>query len=126
MPRFMLDTDTCSYIMKRSNHALLKRLSKTPVNDVCISVITKSELLYGVEISPRRQRTRRPSTDFAYVEALDFADEAAPHYADIRAHLKSGGTMIGRTICSSPPMLAVLALRWSPTTPASSDAFRNC
>ena len=96
MPRFMLDTDTCSYIMKRSNHALLKRLSKTPVNDVCISVITKSELLYGVEVSPRRQQDEAALNGFLrYVEVLDFADEAAPHYADIRAHLKSGGTMIG-------------------------------
>jgi predicted nucleic acid-binding protein len=44
MPRYMLDTDTCSYIMKRSNDGVLKRLRKVPVNDVCISVITKSEL----------------------------------------------------------------------------------
>jgi predicted nucleic acid-binding protein len=29
MPRYMLDTDICSYIMKRSNDALLKRLKKT-------------------------------------------------------------------------------------------------
>src|ERR1035441_1839911 len=96
MLRFMLDTDTCSYVMKRSNHALLKRLSKTPVNDVCISVITKSELLYGVEVSPRRQQDEAALNGFLrYVEVLDFADEAAPHYAEIRAHLKSGGTMIG-------------------------------
>jgi tRNA(fMet)-specific endonuclease VapC len=59
MPRYMLDTDTCSYIMKRSNDAVLKRLRKVPVNDVCISVITKSELLYGVELSPKRQQTKR-------------------------------------------------------------------
>ena len=45
MPRYMLDTDTSSYVMKRSNDALLKRLRKTPVSDVCISVITKAELL---------------------------------------------------------------------------------
>lgn len=96
MPRFMLDTDTCSYIMKRSNHALLKRLSKTPVNDVCISVITKSELLYGVEVSPRRQQDEAALNAFLqYVEVLDFPDEAAPHYAEIRARLKAGGTMIG-------------------------------
>jgi tRNA(fMet)-specific endonuclease VapC len=56
MPRYMLDTDTCSYVMKRSNDALLKRLSEIPVNDICISVITKSELLYGVEVSPRRKQ----------------------------------------------------------------------
>ena len=53
MPRYMLDTDTCSYIMKRSNDAVLKQLQKVSVSDVCISVITKSELFFGVEVSPR-------------------------------------------------------------------------
>jgi len=96
MPRFMLDTDTCSYIMKRSNDALLKRLRKTPVNDVCISVITKSELLYGVEVSPRRRQDEAALNAFLqYVEVLDFPDEAAPHYAEIRAQLKSRRKMIG-------------------------------
>ena len=54
MPRFMLDTDTCSYIMKRSHPTVLKRLRTVSVADVCMSVITKAELLYGVEVSPRR------------------------------------------------------------------------
>lgn len=96
MSRYMLDTDTCSYIMKRSNDALLKRLRRTPVSDVCISVITKSELLYGVEVSPRRQQDEAALNAFLrYVEVLDFPDEAAPHYAKIRADLKTRGTMIG-------------------------------
>jgi tRNA(fMet)-specific endonuclease VapC len=96
MPRFMLDTDTCSYIMKRSHDGLLKRLRKTPVSDVCISVITKSELLYGVEVSPRRQQDQAALDGFLrYVEVLDFPDEAAIHYAMIRGHLKSHGAMIG-------------------------------
>jgi predicted nucleic acid-binding protein len=43
MARYMLDTDTCSYIMKRSNQTVLNRLQAIPVTDVCISVITKSE-----------------------------------------------------------------------------------
>jgi tRNA(fMet)-specific endonuclease VapC len=96
MLRFMLDTDTCSYIMKRSNDRLLKRLSRTPVSDVCISVITKSELLYGIEISPRGQQDQAALSSFLqYVEVLDFPDEAAADYAKIRAHLKMGGAMIG-------------------------------
>ena len=96
MPRYMLDTDTCSYVMKRSNDALLKRLREVPVSDVCISVITKSELLYGVEVSPRRTQDETALDAFLrYVEVLDFPDEAAAHYAEIRARLKSGGTMIG-------------------------------
>jgi tRNA(fMet)-specific endonuclease VapC len=56
MLRYMLDTDTCSYIMKRSNPAVLKRLEAMAVSDACISVITKAELLYGVEVSPRRSQ----------------------------------------------------------------------
>ena len=96
MPRYMLDTDTCSYIMKRSNDAVLKRLQRVPVSDVCISVITKSELLFGVEGSPRRQQDESALSAFLrYVEVLDFPDAASLHDANIRASLKTSGTMIG-------------------------------
>ncbi len=96
MPRYMLDTDTCSYIMRRSHDALLKRLAKVPVDDVCISVITKSELLFGVEVSPKWRQDDAALTAFLrYVEVLDFPDEASLHYAKIRADLKARGTMIG-------------------------------
>ena len=96
MARYMLDTDTCSYIMKRSNHAVLKRLQKVPVNEVCISVVTKSELLYGIELSPRRHQDEAALSAFLnFVEVLDFPDRASAHYAATRADLKKQGTMIG-------------------------------
>jgi tRNA(fMet)-specific endonuclease VapC len=96
MPRYMLDTDTCSFIMKRSNAAVLRRLQKVPVSDVCISVITKSELLFGVEVSPRRRQDESALSAFLqYVEVLDFPDTASFHYGKIRANLKTLGTMIG-------------------------------
>ncbi|MGA6987758.1 MAG: type II toxin-antitoxin system VapC family toxin [Terriglobales bacterium] len=96
MPRYMLDTDICSYIMKRSNDAVLKRLSTVPVSDVCISVITKSELVFGVEVSPRRQQDAAALSAFLkYIQILDFPDEASLHYARIRAELRKSGTMIG-------------------------------
>jgi tRNA(fMet)-specific endonuclease VapC len=96
MPRYMLDTDTCSYIMKRTNDVLLKRLQKIPVSDVCISVITKSELMFGVEVSPRRQQDEAALSAFlGYIEVLDFPDKASVHYAQIRADLKAHGRMIG-------------------------------
>jgi len=96
MSRYMLDTDTCSYIMKRSNSSVLKRLQKVDPKDVCISVITKSELLYGVELSPRRQQDEAALDAFLrHVEILDFPDKAALDYAGIRADLKKRGSMIG-------------------------------
>jgi len=80
MPRYMLDTDTSSYIMKRSNEMVLKRLQKIAVDDVCISVVTKSELLFGIELSPCRQQDEAALKGFlSYVQVLDFPDEAAFH-----------------------------------------------
>jgi tRNA(fMet)-specific endonuclease VapC len=96
MLRYMLDTDICSYVMKRSHDALLRRLQKVPVSDVSVSVVTKSELLYGVEVSPRRQQDEAALNAFLnYVEVLNFPDKASSHYAQIRAQLKKSGKMIG-------------------------------
>ena len=96
MARYMLDTDMCSYIMKRSSDAVIKRLRAVPVSDVCISVISKSELLYGVEVSPRRTQDANALQAFLpHVAVLEFPDDAAAHCAQIRADLKKRGQMIG-------------------------------
>ena len=96
MPRYMLDTDTCSYVMKRSQPLVLERLQILQVGDVCMSVVTKAELLYGVEVSPRRaQDTTALEAFLPYVEVLELDEDAALHYADIRAGLKKRGATIG-------------------------------
>lgn len=96
MPRFMLDTDTCSYIMKRSHPLVLKRLQSVSVDDVCMSVVTKAELLYGVELSPRRAQDAAALAAFLpFIEAVAFDEEAALHCAEIRADLKRRGALIG-------------------------------
>ena len=96
MARYMLDTDTCSYIMKRSHPTVLKRLQAIPVTDASMSVVSKSELLYGVDVSPRRMQDATALKAFLpHVEILEFPDDAATHYAQIRADLKTRGRMIG-------------------------------
>jgi tRNA(fMet)-specific endonuclease VapC len=96
MAKFMLDTDISSYIMKRSHEGVLRRLQTVQIGNVCMSVISKSELLYGVEISPRRQQDTVALAEYLrHVEVLDLPNEAALHYAQIRAALNASGTMIG-------------------------------
>ena len=61
-----------------------------------MSVVTKAELLYGVELSPRHAQDAASLAAFLpYVEALDLTNDAAIHYAEIRADLKKRGAMIG-------------------------------
>jgi len=96
MPRFLLDTDTCSYVIKRSSEKLLKKLARVAIEDVAISVVTEAELFYGVELSPRRQSDEAAVRAFLrHVSVLDFTSQAASHYAQIRADLKRLGMMIG-------------------------------
>ena len=81
MLRYMLDTDIASYVMKGSNTAVLSQLQHVAIDDVCISAITKSELLYGVEISPRKQADRNRIDIFLqHVQVLDYPGEAAVDY----------------------------------------------
>ena len=42
MPRYMLDTDTCSYVMKRSHPLVLERLQGLPAGDACMPVVIKA------------------------------------------------------------------------------------
>jgi tRNA(fMet)-specific endonuclease VapC len=94
--RYMLDADTCSFVIKRTSDKVLRRLRRTPVADVCVSVVTKAELLYGVEISPRQKIDEAAVAAFLqHLAVLDLPDAAAHHYAVIRGHLKRKGAMIG-------------------------------
>ena len=96
MPAYMLDTDISSYIMKRNNAMVLQRLQAVSMGDLALSVITKGELMFGVEVSPRMPQDRLALEAYLkHVEVLDYPGEAAQHYAEIRAALKVAGLMIG-------------------------------
>jgi tRNA(fMet)-specific endonuclease VapC len=75
---------------------VLRRLRAIAVSDVCISAITRSQLEYGVVVSPRRDRDQRSLAVFLqHIQVLDYPSEAAIDYAKIRAIRKTRGAMIG-------------------------------
>ena len=82
--------------MKAVSSALDQRLAEAGVEDVCISVLTKAELLFGVAVSPRPSRDRESLDQLlAYMQILDLPEAAADHYAEIRADLQRKGKLIG-------------------------------
>jgi tRNA(fMet)-specific endonuclease VapC len=93
---YMLDTNICSYIIRERPASILKHY-ETFLNHyedtLCISAITCSELLYGVQLKP----TMHILVDgfINSIEVLGWGKEAAHHYADIRAYLKPKGIIIG-------------------------------
>ncbi len=58
MPRYMLDTNMCIYLMKHQPEEVARRFAQCYVGDVVISAITYAELEYGVAVSADPERER--------------------------------------------------------------------
>lgn len=97
MLRYLLDTDICSYAIKRKETTLLKRVREGLIaEEIAISVITRGELLYGLALLPEAISLARAVHAFLdTVPCLDWNKEAANRYATLRAHQKITGNPIG-------------------------------
>ena len=89
MLRYMLDTDTCIYVLRERDPKLLERFNRH-ADQVSISAITLAELRYGAENSQRIAANLAILDSFvARLAVLDFGPAAASHFARIRVALKS-------------------------------------
>ena len=92
----MLDTDTASYLIKGKSPAIESRLAAIVPSMVCISVMTRAELLNGLKRLPADHRLHLAVRQFLkIVRVLPWDAEAADWYADIRHQLVSSGQPIG-------------------------------
>lgn len=93
---YMLDTDTCTFILRRSSQALLGRIQAVPLDRQVMSMVTLAELLYGVQLSSRKKDNKAAVDALTrHLAVIDWTRDAAEHYADIRAELKKKGQLIG-------------------------------
>lgn len=95
MLKYLLDTNTVIYVIKRRPAKVLKIFNKH-ATQMAISSITLAELMHGVEKSTQPERNLRVVEDFySRLEVLDYGARAAAHYGAIRAELERKGTTIG-------------------------------
>ncbi|HKQ20309.1 MAG TPA: PIN domain-containing protein [Candidatus Eisenbacteria bacterium] len=94
MKRFMLDTDTVSFVL-RNEGAAASNLSAHRPSEICLSSITLCELRFGAD--KRRSKRIHGMIDgfVATIEALPFDSAAAAMFGKVRASLESKGTPIG-------------------------------
>lgn len=93
---YLLDTDTCAFILRRSSPTLLERMLSVPLERQAISVVTLAALLYGVQVSAKKKANRTAVDALVrHLQVIDWSRAAAEHYAEIRADLKRRGQLIG-------------------------------
>ncbi|NKB24669.1 MAG: PIN domain-containing protein [Kiritimatiellae bacterium] len=94
--RYLLDTNACIYLIKKSPVSVFKRFSKLHVGDIGISAITLCELQSGVSNSCKPEQNQSALNEFlGPIEILDFPSSASILYGRIRYHLQKSGTPIG-------------------------------
>jgi tRNA(fMet)-specific endonuclease VapC len=94
--RYLLDTNTASYIIKGSVPRVRERLLKVPMAEVGISVVTEAELRFGLARRPDAEKLNIAVHEFLLrVEILPWDSEAARHYASLRAALEEQGEPMG-------------------------------
>lgn len=94
--KYMLDTNICIHVIKNKPETAIRNFLAHQPEDICISAITLAELLHGVEKSRFPDRNRLAVSMFlSTITVLDFDNDAARMYGELRADLERNGTPIG-------------------------------
>ena len=92
---YMLDTNICSYIIKRHPLNVLEKFETLQKQQLCISIITYAELHYGVEKSSSKKLNQEVIEQFIKrLSVVPWDMDAALHYTKIRSYLEKQGTPI--------------------------------
>jgi len=95
MTRYMLDTNTVSYLVK-GNPTVARRVLEVPMASLCVSSITQGELLFGLAKRPGAKRFHVVVREFLLrVDVLPWDSTIAERYGSARAGLERHGKILG-------------------------------
>jgi len=93
---YMLNTNICIYLIKNRSEVLLSRMRVFRTGEIGVSIVTVSELQYGVSKSVSKDRNQAALAAFLLpLEIAEFTVDVAVIYGQVRAELESRGQSIG-------------------------------
>ena len=94
-PRYLLDTNTCIYIINRRPPGVFARFEALTVGEVGISSITGAELAFGVAKSGSERNRQALNKFLVPLDICAFEEAAMRQYGMLRSRLERLGTPIG-------------------------------
>lgn len=92
----LLDTNACIQLWQRKNLNVRRHFVQYGPADIALCSVVKAELLFGALRSEQKENNLQLLYKlFAPLISFDFDDNAANHYAQIRADLTTQGNLIG-------------------------------
>ncbi len=94
MKHYMLDTNTVSHLIK-GHSAVMRRVVAVPMASLCISAITKGELLFGLAKRPDAKRLHNAVQELLRrIDVLPWDSVIAEHYGTVRATMERQGKIL--------------------------------
>jgi len=93
--RRTLDTNICSYVLRRQPQAMVERFQQLDRSQIWLSAIVAAELRFGAVKLRSARFQGAVEAWLAGFDMLPWPVEATHHYARLRAELESNGTPVG-------------------------------
>lgn len=93
--RYLLDTNICIYVINTRPLAVLAQFLAHEMDGLGISVITASELYWGVSKSGSVRNQTALDKFLSPLTVINYDQSAARKYGELRAYLDKQGTPIG-------------------------------
>jgi len=121
MSQYMLDTNMVGFLI-RGRSAVLRRVTEAPPGTLCISAVTKGEIVFGLNRRPVGQLLRTAVTEFLRrVDVLRWDSEVADTYGAVRAELER----LGKGLGALDMMIGAHALSLGAVLVTNDQAFRS-
>ena len=119
MKKYMLDTNTVSYLIKGHPY-VTERVISTPINSLYISAITEGELHFGLAKRPHAKDLHQLVKEFLKrVDTLPWESSTAEKYGITRAKMANKG----KALAPLDLLIATHALSLNMTLVSSDKAF---
>ena len=93
--KYLLDTDTCIYLINERPKRALARFRRHAVGDIGVSTVTVSELAYGVAKTGSARNRAALEAFLLPLEIAAYDLSAALRYGEVRSDLSRRGQPIG-------------------------------
>lgn len=95
MPRYLLDTNILSDLVRHPQGRIATCIAQVGERAVCTSMIVASELRFGAAKRNASKLTAQVEAILAAIDIRPFDTPADREYAKLRLHLEQAGTPIG-------------------------------
>ncbi len=117
----MLDTNMVGHLINQHS-AVVRRVLDVSMATLCISSVTKGELVYGLAKRPEAIRLHRAVAEFLRrVDVLPWDRQTAGRYGDLRAAMQRNG----KTLASLDLLIAAHALQAAALLVTNDKAFAH-